>query len=869
MVNKFLKQKNAFTLAEALMILLVTSLIATAMVPVITKKHSTVSNHGKWYCTMDSAGNHYVKTVYKGKDSGYKKAANNSCIFTPPADAKYITIKAVAGGGGGGGGVQGNETVLFDSRSSGDEVFATAVKKDSYYSIAAVGGGGGGGGMACGEAKNYVVDLRNPSSFDESKGQLYNQYTSGNRNFWNESKQDYTKPLSQILKDLEKNVKPTNYADPMWNENITYKYGYVDRPVTGFNYEYLNQNDEIYTNKRSNTKIRYTDAKYQEKEKVTIYDFKKHYLQKSYGKNVLCFAEKDWPFSKQYGSNTSNTNNIPANFIGLYLQNDQKNSIPEANSKGGLVCWNLPAETGSGGSSISKTNVPLKAGQNIYVKVGRGGAGPASTTEKTSVTVYSEGTMKTLEGYVGLPGEDGTDTIINFGEDTHIAYGGSGGYGRQLENVAYKNIPVLECEIKPKYNSKDKYTGCSPKSYTDDPTGSVASSCDNIRVNGTYPCYSHTRYKFVRCTGSNSACSSYGSYSCEKTHTDSDGNEYSCTAETKPQTICDSHPYQNLYFDYDGCRLVVRATYFNGTAGKQVKACVNSSHYASSDINYLMKADVGGGGSYGYTGSIRYGFEDFIPLVSSSLTYTDSDEEGTEVQKGVSITTMDGNGSGGQGVGEVSKTYLSYAGLKDGKKSYILSLDGYDGGDGYAMISQASYTAGGGGQAGQYISTMLKKVGKLEVKIGEGGAPGQKGGLPGGQGGNTVIKDASGNVLFTLYGGAGGLGNSTEATYLGGKVSGVNGALSPMESQYNKAKIVPLGGYSGSNTDITGYSPATEKWKTKPTLSGLYTNITKYLFLGGHPLETTFGAGGGGGGGSSSEAGYGGAGAPGAVIIEW
>ena len=45
--------------------------------------------------------------------------------------------------------------------------------------------------------------------------------------------------------------------------------------------------------------------------------------------------------------------------------------------------------------------------------------------------------------------------------------------------------------------------------------------------------------------------------------------------------------------------------------------------------------------------------------------------------------------------------------------------------------------------------------------------------------------------------------------------------------------------------------------------------IAKYLFIGGHPLETTFGAGGGGGGGSSSAAGYGGAGAPGAVIIEW
>ena len=42
------KKRYGFTLAEALVALLIASLIIAAMIPVITKKHRKVEVHGKW-----------------------------------------------------------------------------------------------------------------------------------------------------------------------------------------------------------------------------------------------------------------------------------------------------------------------------------------------------------------------------------------------------------------------------------------------------------------------------------------------------------------------------------------------------------------------------------------------------------------------------------------------------------------------------------------------------------------------------------------------------------------------------------------------------------------------------------------------------
>ena len=148
------KTKHAFTLAEALILLLIASLLAAALVPVITRKHKEVGEHGEWVCTMDSDGKHVVKSTYRGKITQFETAYNNGemCVFSPPAAAKDFTVKAVGGGGSGAGGTAGAAETIFNSMTENSN-FAGVVDTNTSFSVIVGGAGGGGGGMACGEAE--------------------------------------------------------------------------------------------------------------------------------------------------------------------------------------------------------------------------------------------------------------------------------------------------------------------------------------------------------------------------------------------------------------------------------------------------------------------------------------------------------------------------------------------------------------------------------------------------------------------------------------------------------------------------------------------------------------------------------------------
>ena len=78
------KKIHAFTLAEALILLLIAALLAAALVPVITRKHKDVGEHGEWICTINSNGQHVVKTTYRGKVSQFEVASNGGehCVFS-------------------------------------------------------------------------------------------------------------------------------------------------------------------------------------------------------------------------------------------------------------------------------------------------------------------------------------------------------------------------------------------------------------------------------------------------------------------------------------------------------------------------------------------------------------------------------------------------------------------------------------------------------------------------------------------------------------------------------------------------------------------------------------------------------------------
>ena len=139
--NKFVP---AFSLAEALITLLVVCLITLASIPVLTKKKRTTSasEHGRWMCTLNSQGKH---VVWSTNSSGsidnpdtWDLADSDSCTFVPPINARNFAI-SLSGGGGGGAGVQViNESTILNTDF--------AVNVPGYYDFLAVGAGGTGGG---------------------------------------------------------------------------------------------------------------------------------------------------------------------------------------------------------------------------------------------------------------------------------------------------------------------------------------------------------------------------------------------------------------------------------------------------------------------------------------------------------------------------------------------------------------------------------------------------------------------------------------------------------------------------------------------------------------------------------------------------
>ena len=324
--------KKAFTLAEALILLLIAALIAAALVPVITRKHKEVEQHGKWICSINNNGKHVIKTIYRGKTSDFM-ATGSECIFNPPADAKNFTIKAVGGGGGGAGGKQGEIEAIYDSGISGSLTYAGSIKKDGHYTISYVGAGGGGGGMACGNPQSYVpIDLSDEDVFlQQSRStQKMWDYQSPNKNDdwnWDMENQTVDNDRYNTCKGVGEYPDKCNIKSPTTDK--TYAYGYFDKPVTGFEYKLLTQNDKHFTDKYETLgnggSHRLTDAKGQfTTQTANAYEFKYHYLDNAgdLKGRALCFAEKNWVTSKNQG--TDIINDIYQ--TGIYLKDKNKNN---------------------------------------------------------------------------------------------------------------------------------------------------------------------------------------------------------------------------------------------------------------------------------------------------------------------------------------------------------------------------------------------------------------------------------------------------------------------------------------------------------------------------------------------------------------
>ena len=98
-------KKNGFTLAEAMIFLLVAAMLMAATMPILTRRHLKPAKkvpHGKWACK-------YVNGVMKHATAGNSSAKLppddewvTGCTFPElPASVKYIMVRVIGAGAAG------------------------------------------------------------------------------------------------------------------------------------------------------------------------------------------------------------------------------------------------------------------------------------------------------------------------------------------------------------------------------------------------------------------------------------------------------------------------------------------------------------------------------------------------------------------------------------------------------------------------------------------------------------------------------------------------------------------------------------------------------------------------------------------------
>ncbi len=122
-LNRHKKYNKAFSLMEATFILVVSSLIIAAVLPVVTKgafQTPPSAVHGMYFCYYGDNGKLY-EAKYSGKTvlrkMGKEKEVLN-CTFNPPKNASYFEITAIGGGGAGGAGILDNKVKLSDVKTN-------------------------------------------------------------------------------------------------------------------------------------------------------------------------------------------------------------------------------------------------------------------------------------------------------------------------------------------------------------------------------------------------------------------------------------------------------------------------------------------------------------------------------------------------------------------------------------------------------------------------------------------------------------------------------------------------------------------------------------------------------------------------------
>ena len=103
-MKKKMMKKRAFSMAEALVTMLVVALLVAASIPVFTKKHRTIDNnveHGKWACKYINGELHSAMAKDIDSPLPEDKDWSKGCVFKGIGNTvKYMYVEVYGGGGG-------------------------------------------------------------------------------------------------------------------------------------------------------------------------------------------------------------------------------------------------------------------------------------------------------------------------------------------------------------------------------------------------------------------------------------------------------------------------------------------------------------------------------------------------------------------------------------------------------------------------------------------------------------------------------------------------------------------------------------------------------------------------------------------------
>ena len=117
-----IRKKSGFSLAEALITLLIVCLITLATVPVLTKKKRDTRNiSGMWMCSRKADGTYvYWSNIENSGDitnpETWQPTNTDSCTFVPSINAKNFVVTIIGAGGGGAVGTSSEFTAVNEKQ---------------------------------------------------------------------------------------------------------------------------------------------------------------------------------------------------------------------------------------------------------------------------------------------------------------------------------------------------------------------------------------------------------------------------------------------------------------------------------------------------------------------------------------------------------------------------------------------------------------------------------------------------------------------------------------------------------------------------------------------------------------------------------